>query len=143
MGNDCAYGQINAEDEAENRESLSQKREGASWRRGGTLNGRKKRSDRDGGERRKGKGKLPTGEMDRLHLHWPEDHSGLLVALLTPSTGSADAVKAHRKILKSSALGAVGAQRSTGSGSLLIMCSYRQCFQQEFYGLIVHSEDLI
>lgn len=83
--------------------------------------------------------------MERLQLHWLKVHSGLLIAFLIPSTAGACGIKAQHKllILKSSALGPVGAQRSTGSGSLLIMCSYRQCFQRAFYGLIVHSEDLI
>ena len=62
------------------------KRETANWRRGGTLNGGRKMSEGDGGERRKGKGKSPTGEMERLLLHWPEAHAGPPVALLRPST---------------------------------------------------------
>lgn len=126
-------------------EVRDKKRETASWRRGGTLNGGKKRSEGNRGERRKGKGKLPPGEMERLQLHQPEAHAGPLVALLRPSTAGANGVKPQHKllILKSSALGAVGAQCSTGSGSLLIMCSYRQCFQCAFYRLTVHSEDLI
>lgn len=57
------------------------------------MNGGKKRSEGDGGERRKGKGKLPTVDIKRLQLHWPEAHSGLLIALPIPSTAGTYSVK--------------------------------------------------
>lgn len=89
------------------------------------MNRGKERSEGDEGERRKGKGKLSTRKMETL------------VCVLRPSAAGANGIKPQHKllILKSSALGAAGAP-----GSLLILWSYRQCFQQAFYRLIVHSE---
>lgn len=57
------------------------------------MNEGKKRSEGDGGERRKGKGKFPTVDIKRLLLHWPEAHSGPLIALLIPSTAGTYGVK--------------------------------------------------
>lgn len=126
-------------------EVRDKKRETASWRRGGTLNGGKKRSEGNGGERRKRERQVTTRGDGETPVHRPEAHTGPLVALLRPSTAGANGVKPQHKllILKRSALGAAGAQCSAGSGLLLIMCSYRQCFQWAFYRLTVHSEDLI
>lgn len=53
------------------------------------MNEGKKRSERDEDKRRKGKGNLLTGEMERYlqryHLHGPEVHTGPF-AVLRPST---------------------------------------------------------
>lgn len=93
---------------AEGRERDKKKRETAYWRRGVTFNQGEKRSERGEDERRKGKGKLPAGEMERYQLHWPEAHTGPL-ALLRPSTAGANGVQTQLQLtLESNVLGAEG-----------------------------------
>lgn len=68
--------------------------------------GEKNEGDED--KRKKRKGKLPAGEMERYQLLWPEAHTGSF-ALLRPSTAGANGVQTQLKlILESHVLRAEG-----------------------------------
>lgn len=105
------------------------------------MNGEKKRSEGGGGERRKGKGELPTRGMETLR-HWPVAHPGPLVAVLSGSTAGANGIKPHHKrlILKSSALGAACAPHPLDPAGHWHRAPIGSAFSRHFTGLLCALE---